>query len=71
MPVLKFFDLIPFGYNFVLGKQKGEETLRQFWHTMTGLAAKCEFGYQTVSLVMDRNRFLLEIRTYETGFTFI
>ena len=28
-------------------KRKEMETLRQFWHTRTGLAAKCKFGEQT------------------------
>ena len=40
-------------FKFVSRKQKEKETLRQFWHTLTGLAAKCEFADQTKSLVMD------------------
>ena len=36
-----------------LKKQKENETLKQFWHTLTGLAAKCEFGEQTESIVMN------------------
>ena len=34
-------------------KQKQKETLRQFLHKLAGLTAKCEFGQQTQSLVMD------------------
>ena len=34
-------------------KQMQKETLRQFWHTLTGMAAKCDFGDQTISLIMD------------------
>ena len=40
-------------FKFFSRKQKEKETLRQFWHMLTGLAAKCEFGDQTESLVMD------------------
>ena len=40
-------------FKFYWKKQKDKETLRQIWHTLTGLAAKCEFGEQTESLVMD------------------
>ena len=28
-------------------------TSRQFWHALTGQSAKCEFGDQTESLIMD------------------
>ena len=40
-------------YKFLTRKQKQGETLRQFWNVLTGLAAKCEFGDQTSSLIMD------------------
>ena len=40
-------------YNFFARKQKQNETLRQFWHTLTGMAAKCAFGEQTEGLIMD------------------
>ena len=32
-------------------ENKKKKTLRNFWHTLTGLAAKCQFGDQTESLV--------------------
>ena len=38
---------------FFSRKQTTKETLRQFWHTLTGFAAKCHFGDQTDSLIMD------------------
>ena len=38
---------------FFARKQKPNETLRQFWHTLTGMAAKCAFGEQTEGLIMD------------------
>ena len=28
-------------------------TLRYFWHTLTGFAAKCDIGEQSESLIMD------------------
>ena len=31
-------------YKFIVRKQQQNETLRQFWNVLTGLAAKCEFG---------------------------
>ena len=40
-------------YKFFSRKQQQNETLRQFWNVLTGLAAKCEFGEQTVSLIKD------------------
>ena len=40
-------------YQFFSGKQKQNETLRQFWHMLTGMAAKCAFGEQTEGLIMD------------------
>ena len=40
-------------YNFFARKQAQKETLRQFWHTLTGMAAKCGFGEQTENLIMD------------------
>ena len=40
-------------YKFFARKQAPKETLRQFWHTLTGIAAKCAFREQTESLIMD------------------
>ena len=40
-------------YKFFARKRAPKETLRQFWHTITGMAAKCAFGEQTESLIMD------------------
>ena len=40
-------------FKFFSRKQKEKGTLRHFWHPVTGLAAKCEFGEQTESLVME------------------
>ena len=40
-------------YRFLAPKQKKEETLRQFWHALTGMAAKCELGDQSESHIMD------------------
>ena len=34
-------------------KQKPNETLNQFWNNLNGLAARCDFGNQTESLVHD------------------
>ena len=34
-------------------KQKPSESLNQFWNALNGLAAKCDFGDQTESLVHD------------------
>ena len=41
------------GCEFTARKQKSDETLRQFWNVLTGLASKCEFREQTGSLMMD------------------
>ena len=42
-------------FNIVLlsGKQKENETLRQFWNELNGLAARCNFGNVTESLVKE------------------
>ena len=40
-------------YKFFARKQATKETLRQFLHTLTGMAAKCAFREQTESLIMD------------------
>ena len=40
-------------YNFFARRQQQNETLRQFWNVLTGLAARCEFGEQTNSLIED------------------
>ena len=40
-------------YEVFSRKQKSNETLRQFWPTLTGMAAKCAFGEQTEGLIMD------------------
>ena len=40
-------------YKFFARKQQQNETLRQFWNVLTGLAARCEFGEQTNSLIKD------------------
>ena len=40
-------------YKLFSRKQTQKETLRQFWHTLTGMAAKCDFGDQTDSLITD------------------
>ena len=39
--------------DFLQKKQQQNETLRQFWNALTGLAARCEFEQQTESLIMD------------------
>ena len=36
---------------FLSRKQKPSESLNQFWNALNGLAAKCNFGYQTEGLV--------------------
>ena len=41
------------GYKFFSRKQQNNETLRQFWNALTGLVARCDFGNQTESLIMD------------------
>ena len=40
-------------YKFFSRKQQNNETLRQFWNALTGLAARCDFEQQTESLIMD------------------
>ena len=40
-------------FKFLSCKQKENETLRQFWNELNGLAAKCNFGTITESLVKD------------------
>ena len=40
-------------YEFFSKKQQQIETLRQFWNVLTGLAAICDFGEQTNSLIKD------------------
>ena len=40
-------------YKFFSRKQQNNETLRQFWNALTGLAARCDFDNQTQSLIMD------------------
>ena len=40
-------------YNIFARKQQQNETLRQFWKVLTGLAARREFGEQTKSLIKD------------------
>ena len=40
-------------YKFCARKPNQNETHRQFWHTLTGRAAKCAFGEQTEGLIMD------------------
>ena len=38
---------------FLFRKQKPSESLNQFWNALNGLAAKCNFGDQSESLVND------------------
>ena len=40
-------------FTFLSRKQNVNETLQQFWNSLTGLAAKCAFGEQTDSLILD------------------
>ena len=40
-------------YKFFSRKQQNNETLRQFWNALRGLAARCDFDNQTESLIMD------------------
>ena len=40
-------------YRFFARKQQPNETLRQFWNALTGLALRCDFEQQTESLIMD------------------
>ena len=47
-------------FKFFSRRQKADETLLQFWQSLTGLAAKCEFAAQTESLVYDI--FILNMR---------
>ena len=47
-------------FRFLSRKQTQTETLEQFWHSLNGLAAECDFGGQTESLVHDI--FILNMR---------
>ena len=40
-------------FKFLSRKQKENETLRQFWNELNGLAARCNFGTVSESLVKD------------------
>ena len=40
-------------YRFFARKQQPNETLRQSWNALTGLAAGCDFEHQTEGLIMD------------------
>ena len=40
-------------FKFFPRKQQPNETLRQFWDALTGLAARCEFDQQTEELIME------------------
>ena len=40
-------------FRFLSRKQMQTESLEQFWHSLNGLAAECDFGTQTESLVHD------------------
>ena len=40
-------------YEFFSRRQSSKESLRQFWFTLTGMAARCDFGDQTESLITD------------------
>ena len=40
-------------HKFLNRKQQEGETLEQFWHSLNGLAANCDFGTQTQGLVYD------------------
>ena len=40
-------------FRFLSRKQMQTESLEQFWHSLKGLAAECDFGTQTESLVHD------------------
>ena len=40
-------------FKFFSRKQQPNESLRQFWNALTGLAARCEFDQQTEGLIMD------------------
>ena len=40
-------------HKFFSRAQQPEETLQQFWHTLNGLAALCDFGEITNTLVLD------------------
>ena len=40
-------------HKFFSGMQQPGETLQQFWHTLNGLAAPCDFGEITKTLVLD------------------
>ena len=47
-------------FRFLSRKQMPAETLEQFWHSLNGMAAECDFGGQTESLVHDI--FILNMR---------
>ena len=40
-------------FKFFSRKHQPNESLRQFWNALTGLAARCEFDQQTEGLIMD------------------
>ena len=40
-------------HKFLNRKQKEDESLKQFWHALNRLAAKCDFGIQDTGLVYD------------------
>ena len=40
-------------HKFLNRKQRDDESLKQFWHALKGLAANCDFGTQTTGLVYD------------------
>ena len=40
-------------HHFLSGKQMPNESLQQFWHTLNGLAARCELDEITQTLVHD------------------
>ena len=40
-------------YKIFSRERTSKETLRQFWHALTGLASKCAFDEQTESSIMD------------------
>ena len=48
-------------FRFLSRKQMPAEKLEQFWHSLNGMAAECDFGGQTESLVHDV--FILNMRT--------
>ena len=40
-------------HRFFSRLQQPGETLSQFWHALNGLAATCEFGEITITIVLD------------------